>query len=92
MSVPIIEIDIRWNDELDLTRRHFQQIVRGWLLAGQVTAVWLGTPCSSFSRARDRPGGPPPLRSNAFVLGLPSLSEKDAQKVQLGNKLMRFFR
>ena len=90
MSVPIIEIDIRWNDEYDLTRPRFQKLVRGWLLAGQVAAVWLGTPCSSFSRARDRPGGPPPLRSNACVLGLPGLSDKDALKVQLGNKLMRF--
>ena len=62
----------------------------GWVLSGHVVAVWLGTPCTSFSRARDRPGGPPRLRSNEHVLGLPNLRECDHVKVLQGNLFMRF--
>ena len=43
-----------------------------------------------FPCQREARRAPPPLRSNACVLGLPGLSDKDALKVQLGNKLMRF--
>ena len=50
----------------------------------------MGTPCSTFSRARDVPLGPPPLRSDALPLGLPSLSAKDAEAVKNGNIIMRF--
>ena len=55
-----------------------------------MAAVHLGTPCASFSRARDRPGGPPPLRSNAMVGGLPGLRECDQVKVTVGNLLAAF--
>ena len=54
------------------------------------TGGHLGTPCASFSRARDNPPGPPPLRSNQFPLGLAGLSKKDTFKVKVGNILMRF--
>ena len=50
----------------------------------------LGTPCNSFSRARDHPPGPPPLRSNDRPLGLPELRPHDRLKVKIGNALMRF--
>ena len=50
----------------------------------------LGTPCNRFSRARDQPGGPPPLRSDLQPLGLQGLRPGDALKVKLGNALLRF--
>ena len=53
-------------------------------------AFHLGTPCESFTRARDVPPGPPPLRSDACPLGLPDLRPKDQMKVLDGNLFMRF--
>eukprot|EP00972_Heterocapsa_arctica_P075071 11077880-Heterocapsa_arctica.AAC.1 len=50
----------------------------------------LGTPCTSLSRARDAPGGPPQLRSNEFPWGLSGLRPCDEQKVLVGNVLARF--
>jgi len=50
----------------------------------------MGTPCNSFSRARDIPGGPGPLRSDEHVMGLPGLQGKNLTKVLLGNKLAVF--
>ena len=41
---------------------------------GAVDYLHLGTPCCTFSIARTRPGGPPPLRSEHFPLGLPGVA------------------
>ena len=55
------------------------------------SVVHLGTPCSSFSTARrgklGSPGGP--IRSKLHPMGLPELRPGDAEKVKLGNKLLR---
>ncbi|CAK0855346.1 unnamed protein product [Prorocentrum cordatum] len=86
----IFEWDIRWGDEYDLTRQRAQRLVRGWVNNGLIAAVWLGTPCHSWSRARDIRPGPPPLRSDLHVMGLPDLAPRDAEKVRIGNALMKF--
>ena len=90
VGLPIIEFDIRHGEQYDLTLPSVQKLVRGWVSGSLVTAVWMGTPCSSFSRARDRGGGPPRLRSDVQPLGLPGLSPKDDEKVRVGNILMTF--
>lgn len=59
-------------------------ISQGWILG-----IHFGTPCSSFSLARKDDGGPPPLRSSEFVMGLPGLRKCDQDKVDLGNALLR---
>ena len=59
-------------------------------MSGEVRAGYLGTPYHSFSRARDRPGGPPRLRSDQQPLGLPDLRPRDQLKVTQGNRLMCF--
>ena len=50
----------------------------------------LGLPCTSWSRARKHnDGGPPPLRDDHSGLwGLQNLSQKDGDKVALGNQLL----
>ena len=89
--IPIFEVDIRHHGSHDLLSRRSQQLIRGWLTAGLVRAIWLGTPCTSFSRARESgPPGPPPLRSNECPWGLPHLSPKDLAKVKIGNALASF--
>ncbi len=82
--------DIEYGDNYDLTQRRNQQLILHWMQSGQIRGGHLGTPCNSFSRARDRPGGPPRLRSDQLPLGLPDLRPCDARKVQIGNCLMRF--
>eukprot|EP00438_Fugacium_kawagutii_P035173 Skav225824 [mRNA] locus=scaffold2516:13617:14189:- [translate_table: standard] len=51
----------------------------------------MGTPCTSWSRARRHDGkGPPPLRSDLVLWGLPDLSSKDQARVRAGNNHLRF--
>ena len=61
-----------------------------WIRCGFVLGFHLGTPCESFTRARDNPPGPPPLESNDHPLGLPGLRPGDQLKVLTGNLFMRF--
>jgi hypothetical protein len=86
----VLEWDIRHGAAYDLAQPSIQRRLRGWVLSGRVAALHLGTPCSSWSRARDRPGGPPRLRSDEYVLGLPGLREADQIKVSMGNRLAKY--
>ena len=86
----VFELDIRWHLKNDLLSSSVQSRIRGWIRSGLICAVWMGTPCNSFSRARDRPGGPPPLRSDDCPNGLPGLAPHDEEKVRVGNILARF--
>eukprot|EP00959_Pyramimonas_sp_CCMP1952_P211326 4422826-Pyramimonas_sp.AAC.1 len=43
-----------------------------------------------MSRARNRPNGPPPLRTRQYPLGLPSLSPNDQLKVERGDTVATF--
>ena len=86
----VFEFDIRWHLKNDLLSQSVQRRIRGWIRSGLIVAVWMGPPCNSFSRARDRPGGPPPLRSDEHPNGLPNLAPHDAEKVRCGNTLARF--
>ena len=60
-----------------------------FLWTHRIALVWLGAPCTSWSRARKLGGGPPPVRDDHDVLfGLPHLSAHDRHKVTLGNQLL----
>ena len=87
---PTLLWDISLGEEYDLRRRSNRWKITGWMRAGLIQAGHLGTPCHSFSRARDRRPGPPPLRSDDNVMGLPGLRPGDQQKVSEGNLFMRF--
>ena len=87
---PVLLWDIEFGEAYDLTKRHIQQQVLYWIKSGRVRAGHLGTPCNSFSRARDQPGGPPRLRSDEHPLGLVGLAQHLYKKIQEGNVLMRF--
>ena len=87
---PVLLWDVSMGEQCDLTKRRHQQIIIHWISSGKVRAGHLGTHCGSLSRARDQPGGPPPLRSDLLPLGLPGLKPHDAQKAQVGNCLARF--
>ena len=75
------------HDLSDLTVEHF---ICHLLESGRVNFVWLGMPCTSFSRARKWDGvGPGPWRDMDNLLGFSWLSPTDAKKVRTGNNLLR---
>ena len=86
----VLAWDIRHGAEYDLRDPAKRRLIRGWILAGLILGVHLGTPCGSWSRARDIQPGPPRLRSDTHVLGLPDLSASSQSAVEFGNQMMRF--
>lgn len=57
----------------------------------RVTLIWLGMPCTTFSRARKKDGlGPGPLRDFNNLWGLQNLSKFDQRKLEQGNQLFLF--
>ena len=76
------------SEAVDLTDAKVMQHVKRLIAEGYVCYIHFGTPCSSFSQARKDDGGPPPLRSPDHVTGLPGLSQRDQEKVSLGNSLL----
>lgn len=87
---PVLLWDINFGAMYDLLDSSNQNKIIHWIMSGEVRAGHLGTPCHSLSRARDRPGGPPRLRSDQQPLGLPDLRPGDQLKVTQENRLMRF--
>eukprot|EP00959_Pyramimonas_sp_CCMP1952_P444026 9296109-Pyramimonas_sp.AAC.1 len=62
----------------------------GWLSGGFIIGFHVAPPRQTFSRVRDRGNGPPPLRSDAWPRGLPSLPAALQHRVTLANNLTRF--
>ncbi len=89
-NLPVLLWDVNFGPQYDLLVPSNRRLIVGWLRSRRIKAGHLGVPCNSFTRARDNPPGPPPLRSNEHVLGLPGLSQKDQIKVDIGNCLMKF--
>ncbi|CAK0850468.1 unnamed protein product, partial [Prorocentrum cordatum] len=86
-NVPTLRWDILYGPAYDLRDPRSARLIRGWIRAGLVCGLHAGFPCETFSRARDRPNGPPRLRPQEHVWGLPSLHPEgaDFQKVKWGN-------
>ncbi len=78
-------------DSHNVLLRDVEHTIHHWLRSGRVQMVWLGMPCTTFSRARKHDGiGPGPLRTVQHIWGLPSLSDSDRYKLRQGNKLFLF--
>ena len=57
----------------------------------RVQLLWLGMPCTTFSRARKNDGlGPGPLRTPTSLWGLQNLSRTNKRKLIEGNNLFHF--
>ena len=57
---------------------------------GQVCGAGGGPPCESWSAARYQANGPRPLRSEAHVYGLPSLTLREWRQTRVGTRLLHF--
>ena len=70
---------------------HVEHQILHWMNAGRIGFIWLGMPCTSFSRAGKWDNlGPGPLRDIDNLWGFPWLSSLDRHKVVQGNNLLRF--
>ena len=82
-----IVFEIELGDQFDLCRSATIKLIEGWLSSHCVAGLWLGTPCTTWSRARR---GPPDsawcaIRSSKHILGFEGLRLRDLEKVRLGN-------
>ena len=70
----------------DLASDHLWEIILGDIRTDRVKALWFGTPCTTFSRAREVRPGPPPLRNLDHPYGLPksSLTLQQHEQVRIG--------
>ena len=60
--VHVISLDICKDPAHDLLNDELFSQIREWCYNGKVFGLVAGYPCNTVSRARYRPGGPPPLR------------------------------
>ena len=72
----------------DLLDRERIEWWRARILAGQVCGVGGGPPCETWSVARWM-GGPPPVRDKRTPWGLPWISKKQHDQVEVGSGLLR---
>ena len=85
----VVAVDIRHGREFDLRDpdRRRALLLR---VAAEADALQAAPPCSTWSVARSRPGGPPPLRSRSSPWGLSGLSRKSQKHVDEHSDLLRF--
>jgi hypothetical protein len=88
--IPCFPIDIalfRSHNVLDPPITH---TLLNWTSSGRISLVWLGMPCTTFSRARRDDGvGPMPLHDDNHLWGL-HIKPADFRKLSDGNHLFRF--
>jgi len=87
----VVLIDLRFGSGHDICKRQLRSTIRGWILADWVLYAGFAVPCSSWTRARNRPGGPQRLRSREHIYGEPVLrAEGERWKIDLGNTAAAF--
>ena len=83
-------IDICIAEHHNLLDTYVERDILHLLQSGRVSFLWLGMPCTSFSRARKWDGlGPGPLRDLFHLNGFSWLNDADKKKVRTGNDLLR---
>ena len=88
VDVDIVNTSIgRPYEQCDLTSDHLWLDLVNRVSNHEFTLVWMGTPCTTFSIARQGPPGPVALRTLEHLYGKPSnvLSQSDSAAVQQGN-------
>ena len=85
----VLAVDIEFGKSNDLLQEKVLDRLVAFINTHNVVFVWLGTPCTSWSRARKNDGGPQPLRDDdSFLFGFKDLNPADAEKVRVGNALL----
>ena len=91
LGIPMFPIDICIFPNHDVLQKNVEWKIVDWIQKGRICFIWLGMPCTTFSRARKLDGlGPGPLRDSDNLHGLANLSYNDRRKLLLGNQLFYF--
>ena len=89
LGVPCVDLDIvifrqgEVKSSHDLSSDSLWETLRSELEGGRILALWFGTPCSTFSKARGHGAGPRPLRSVHHIYGLPKSELRDSEYQQV---------
>ena len=89
LGVPCVDLDIinfrqgEIKSSHDLSSDSLWETLRAELEGGRILALWFGTPCSTFSKARGHGAGPRPLRSIQHIYGLPKSELRDSEFQQV---------
>ena len=81
-------LDLGYGDRYNLEKREVIEHYKEEARRRRLHASMKSPPCSSWSRARWVPGGPPPLRTRDRPWGKEGLSKREQEHVKLHNKLM----
>eukprot|EP00438_Fugacium_kawagutii_P025342 Skav236504 [mRNA] locus=scaffold78:316727:320924:+ [translate_table: standard] len=84
-------IDICLFSSHDVLDKFVEHTITNWIRSHRISFMWIGMPCTTFSRARKHDGlGPGPLRDPQHLWGLPGLGKRDRLKLSIGNSLFQF--
>ena len=89
LRVIVINYDLAYGQEFDLGSETVVERILEEVNRGRADGGFNGAPCSTWTRARFAPGGPPPLRDRDHPWGRPHLSPKERAHCELHSKLMR---
>ena len=81
-------VDMLIDAKMDLLDNSFFEPLLRICSSGMVGYGAAAPNCGEYSRLKLREGGPPALRTPAFLDGLPNLNPKDLEKVQSSHTLM----
>ena len=80
-GLPALDLDLWRGPAEDHLRREFRAVLKGWLAGRVAGAVWLGTPCTTWTQALRQP-----LRTRTRPMGRADLLPHEAAKVRNGNR------
>ena len=91
IGIPTFPFDICLFPSHNVLDSQIHYFFRNLIASHRVLLIWLGMPCTTFSRARRNDGrGPGPLRDSENVWGLAGLRPHDRHKLNEGNALFNF--
>ncbi|CAE7664552.1 unnamed protein product [Symbiodinium sp. CCMP2592] len=88
----ISPIDCLHGEHVDLLDPDTQTSLRRLCSSGLIAVAAAAPPCSSFSRSRLRPGGPPAVRTPAHPSGIPRPSPRQQAELDSSDRLHTFTR
>ena len=80
-GLPALALDLTRGAAEDHLSREFRSVLKGWLAGRVAGAVWLGTPCTTWTQALRHP-----LRTRTRPMGRADLSPHEAAEVRVGNR------
>ena len=80
------EWEVLHGEQYDLTKPLVRAHIKADAQRGRLMAAMLAPPCTTFSIARDRTSV---IRDRVYPWGRPDVSERDKQKLKIGNACMR---